>query len=131
MSYKRYVCSPWCSSKYSRMHLVYYVAIPRVYGKLECTPIKHKMHHTCSCEPKCTCKCSSCKQECTSVVSANQRYTCTVYANHDAHSSRLMSCVYTACIFTSSIFRAHAGYFMCIFRNVSSRVVATCVFNQV
>ena len=36
-----------------------------------------------------------------------------------------------ALIATSSIFRAHAGYFARIFRNVSSRAVATHVCRQV
>ena len=35
------------------------------------------------------------------------------------------------CIVTSLIFHAHAGFFACIFINVSSRVVATHVSSQV
>ena len=76
-------------------------------------------------------KCSSCKPKSTSEVRANQRCMRTVRANCDAHSSRLMSRVYTQTLnlhFTSFIFRTHTGYVTSIFRNVSSCVVASHVY---
>ena len=58
-----------------------------------------------------------------------------IRAKHDAHGSRITrlmcTCVRRALIATSSIFCAHAGYFACIFRNMSSRAVATRVCRQV
>ena len=82
------------------------------------------MKHACSCVPKCT-----------SAVCANQRCTRTVCTDHDAHGSRLTSHVYTCAanvhFYPSLIFRAHAGYFVCIFENMSSRVVGSRVCSQV
>ena len=68
---------PWCSSKYVRMYLVYYIAITRVYAKPECTPMNTRNVWENMC------------------ARANQRCMGAVRANHDAHSSRLPSCVYT------------------------------------
>ena len=48
-------------------------------------------------------------------------------ANHDAHCSTLTSRVYMRALNVHFIFCAHAGFFMCIFRNVLSRVVAARV----
>ena len=79
-------------------------------------------------------ECSSCKQERTSIVRANKRCTRAVYANHDAHGSTPTSRVYMRalmCIVTSLIFHSQAGFFACIFMNVSSRVVAARVSSQV
>ena len=54
------------------------------YILLVCTPMKHTEKHACSCKPECMSVRSSCKQ----------RYTYTVYVNHDTHGSRLMCCMY-------------------------------------
>ena len=123
-----YVCSPWCSSKYALMYLVYYVAITRVYGKPDCMPMKlsrmlvqTKMH-----------ECSSCKQEHTSVVCANKSARA-LFVETTMHTAVRLMCTreHLTYIFMSSIFRAHAGYFAYIFRNVSSHVVASHVCSQV
>ena len=70
--------------------------------------------HACSCEPKCT---------------------SAVPANHDAYSSRLMSRVYTHApdlqFYITDLPCTHRGYFACIFKNVSSCVVASHVCSQV
>ena len=129
------------------MHVFGLLCITCAHAKPERTPMKHakfvgktrvlvkiKMH-----------QCTSCKPKCMSEVRANQRSMHAVRANYDAHSSRLMSRVYTCalnhrlywvsvyiiydltCIFTSLIFCAHAGYVASIFRNALSHVVASCV----
>ena len=51
---------------------------------------------------------------------------------HMAADEHLMCTrMHLTCIFTSLIFHAHAGYFACIFRNVSSCVVASRVCSLV
>ena len=83
------------------MHLFGLLRITCVYTKPECMPMKHtkcvanetcKMcvaKHVCSYKPKCTSAVHA-----TSEVHANQRCMRTVHTNHDAHGSRLTSCVY-------------------------------------
>ena len=72
--------------------------------------------HACLCKPKCT-----------SEVHANQRCTHAVCANHDAHGSRLTSRVYTHAPNTHFhvIELSCTRYVVSIFRNMSSRVVAS------
>ena len=76
-------------------------------------------------------ECNPRKPKSMNAVHANQRCTRTVHAIHDAHGNILTSRVHLKSIFTSLIFRAHAGYFACIFRNASSRVVAARMCSHV
>ena len=94
-------------------YLIYYL-LP----KSECTPMKHT-------------KCMGKTRVLMQTKNARVQFVCThaVCPNHDAHGSRPR--VYLTCIFTSSIFRAHAGYFVCIFRKVLSHVVASRMCSQV
>ena len=51
---------------------------------------------------------------------------------HTAAESRLVcTCMRRALIATSLIFRAHTGFFVCIFRSVLNHAVATRVCSQV
>ena len=125
----------WCNSNRGtticlcgvRMHVFVLLCITRVYAKPEWTPKKHAkcVGKICVLMKTKMHECNLCKLKCTSAVCENQRCTCAVRANHDAHSGRL------TCIFMSLIFYAHAGYFANIFRNVSSHVVASHMCSQV
>ena len=66
------------------------------------------------------------------VQSKNARELFVQSMMHTAAEWRLVCTrVRRALIATSSIFRAHAAFFACIFRSMSSRVVATSVCSQV
>ena len=91
----------------------------RVYAKPDCMLIKHS---------------SLCKAKCTSAVHVNQKCMRALRAKHDVHGSRITSCVYTRemCIDSYIIdLLCTPRLFVCIFRNMSSRVVATRVCSQV
>ena len=85
------------------------------YAKPDCMPTKH----SCSCKPKCT-----------SAVRANQICKRILHAKHDAHGSRITSCVYT-CAFIHHQTFVHTQATLCAFSDVSSCVVATFVCSQV
>ena len=59
---------------------------------------------------------------------ANQRYTCAICANHDAHGSRVTFHVY---MYAQLLHHVHTqNIFTSIFKNVSSHAVAACVHSQ-
>ena len=73
--------------------------------------------------------------KCTSAVHINQKYAHALFVQimmHTVADYHLMcTCVHLTCMFISSNFSAYVAYIISVFRNVLSRLAATCMCSYV